>query len=249
MEAVQRLRDLYSCVCKIRISGAIDHKLVAKVTRELESTRWSSVKALALVVNSPGGSAAQSSILRQRIQNFGLQHGCPVLAFTEDMAASGGYYVLTAGEELFVTPGSLIGSIGARFNLFGLKDFATKQGVERRSWSTSTVSFEDRVDPLREIKPEVVKWAQGLLADTHTEFKEVVTQARKHKLSPDAKFLEENVFNADVFQADKALELGLVDSIGYVTDVLKERFPKYRVVDLSKPSTREIIAQRLRTQY
>mmetsp|Transcript_22764 Transcript_22764/g.40947 ORF Transcript_22764/g.40947 Transcript_22764/m.40947 type:complete len:250 (-) Transcript_22764:24-773(-) len=249
MEAVQRLRDLLSCVCKIRISGTIDHKLVTKITKELESSRWRSVKALAIVVNSPGGSAAQSSILKQRIQAFGKIHNCEILAFTEDLAASGGYYALTAGKELFVNPGSLVGSIGALYNLFGLKDLAAKYGVERRSWSTSPSSLEERVDPLREIKPEVVKWVQSILAETHAEFKESVKQSRQQKLASDPKVLDETVFNADVFQAAKAIELGLVDSYGDVNEVLKARFPQYRVVDLSKPSRRELLMKGLKSQY
>jgi signal peptide peptidase SppA len=245
MEVVQRLKDLLSVVCKVRVSGAIDSALVMKVTKELESVKWRKVQALAIVVNSPGGSAAQSSILRQRVQAFGAKFHCPVFAFAEDIAASGGYYVMTAAQELFVTPGSLVGSIGAVTRLLSVKDFATRQGIERRSWSTSAFSLEDRVDPLREIRPEVVKWAQRVLEETHLEFKTVVQAARKDKLLEDAKQLEEKVFNADVFQASQALELGLVDRYGYVDEVLKQRFPQYKVIDLSKTSPRQVLKQRL----
>mmetsp|Transcript_9649 Transcript_9649/g.14374 ORF Transcript_9649/g.14374 Transcript_9649/m.14374 type:complete len:245 (+) Transcript_9649:6-740(+) len=232
MEGLQRLKELRKAVFKVKISGVITSKTLNKLNKDLKKETWRQPVALALVVNSPGGSAAQSSLLRQRLMAYSTQHKVPIYTFAEDIAASGGYYVMLAGEELYVSQPSLVGSIGARLNFVGLKDLAAKYGIERRSWSTSPLALEERLDPLRDLSSEAEKWVKSMLEQTHNEFKEVVEESRGEKLRGKT----EELFSGDVFTAERALEMGLVDKLGECDQVMKEMFPEYKIVELSKES-------------
>lgn len=241
MDAIKRFSDLRNAVFKIRVSGVITGKTLAQLNRDLSKKSLRHPVALAVVVNSPGGSAVQSSLIRQRIITYGKHHNIPVYAFAEDVAASGGYYVMTAASELYTTPGSLIGSIGARFSLFGLKGLAAKYGIERRSWATSPLDIDERIDPLKDLKPETQKWLSGLVHETSEEFKRVVEDARKSKITVEATKRDELLYNGDVFTASDALKHGLVDKYGVVDEIIKELFPKHSIIDLSKRNQMEKI--------
>ncbi|CAG9322796.1 unnamed protein product [Blepharisma stoltei] len=243
MEAIKKITDLRKAVFKIRISGAITGKTLDKLNKELQTQSWRSPVALAVVVNSPGGSAAQSSLIRQRLLAFSKHHHIPIYAFAEDLAASGGYYVMSAGNELYATPGSIIGSIGAIFNLFGIKGLAAKYGIERRSWATSPLDLDERIDPLKELKPDTLKWLEGLVKETKNEFTAVVDEARKERIKVENAKKEEILYNGDVFTADESIKHGLIDKLGVCDEVMKEIFPKYQILDLSKSSKIQRIYQ------
>ncbi|CAG9325200.1 unnamed protein product [Blepharisma stoltei] len=236
MEAFKRFLDLRNAVFKIRISGCITEKTLEKLNKDLKKKAWRRPVALAVVVNSPGGSAAQSSLIRQRLLTFSKQHNIPVFAFAEDLAASGGYYVMSAANEIYATPASLIGSIGARFSLFGIKGLANKYGIERRSWASSPLDLNERIDPLKELKPETQKWLVGLVQDTGVEFKKVVEEARRGKIKVEEAKRDEALYNGDLFTAGESLKYGLIDNYGVCDEIMKEMFPNYQVVDLSKVS-------------
>ncbi|CAG9327715.1 unnamed protein product [Blepharisma stoltei] len=243
MEAIKRISDLRKAVFKIRISGCISEKTLEKLNKDLQRKRWRSPVALAIVVNSPGGSAAQSSLIRQRLLAFSKHHHIPVYAFAEDLAASGGYYVMSAANELYATPASLIGSIGARFSLFGIKGLAAKYGIERRSWATSPLDLQERVDPLKELKPDTQKWLAGLVQETGEEFKNVIEESRKGKIKVENAKKDEVLYNGDIFTADESVKHGLIDKFGVCDEVMKEIFPKYEILDLSKVSKIQRIYQ------
>jgi signal peptide peptidase SppA len=246
MEVLQRLNDMRLTVYKVRIAGTISARTLYKLTRDLRKISSLRVPvALAVVVNSPGGSAVESSLIRQRLLTFSQKHKIPIYTFAECMAASGGYYVMTAGQELYISRSSLVGSIGALFSFINLKEFAAKHGVERRAWASSPHALDERLDPLREIKPETQAWLQDLLEDTHSEFKNVVEQARFGKLRTEDPKLREELFSGDLFTGEKAMELGLVDKIGHCDQVMQSIFPKARIVDLSKESPMDRVRERM----
>ena len=229
-------------VIKLHISGIITGKTLEKVTKDLSKTSFLTPLALALVINSPGGSAAHSSLIYHRIQSFGLLHKIPILSFAEDVAASGGYYIMCAGEGLYASsPLSLIGSIGAMSSFITMKDLINRYGIERRSWASSPKNIAARLDPLSDVSEETKDWMQGMLTETNREFQRVVTQRRGEKITVAVERRNEEVFNGDVFSAEKAGGLGLIDGVARCDDVLRERFPKARIAEVSKEGRLEKI--------
>ena len=171
-------------VFKLRISGVIRGDTLEKVTRDLSKKSFLKPSALAVVVNSPGGSAAHSSLIYNRLVYFAKAHKIPILTFAEDVAASGGYYIMCAGEKLYASsPLSLIGSIGARSTFIGIKGLLGKYGIERRSWASSEYDIHKRLDPLAELSEESKQWMQNMLSETGAEFQRIVVDNRKDKLT------------------------------------------------------------------
>ncbi len=175
--------------------------------------------AVALVVNSPGGSPVQSNLIGQLIEDLRAKHKVPVISFAEDVAASGGYWLLCGGEEIFADKASIVGSIGVVSGGFGVHELAKKWGVERRL-HTAGVS-KARLDPFLPARPEDVAHLQETLGEIHEVFKAHVTSRRGSKIAPENK---EVVFSGDFFTGQKGVELGLVDGIGSLHQVAKEKF-------------------------
>jgi serine protease SohB len=232
-------------VYKLRISGVINGKTLEKVRKDLLKYPYYKPVALLVVVNSPGGSAAHSSLIYNRLVAFGKEHKIPIYSFAEDVAASGGYYAMCAGTSLYASsPLSLVGSIGAVSSFFSIKELINKYGIERRSWASSEHDLAFRFDPLKELNPDAKAWMQNMLYDTNLEFKNIVSYAREGKIKvPDDK-KDELLFNGDVFNATKALELGLIDGQADCDDILDREFPSFKVVDVSRETRIEKIMRR-----
>ncbi|QDY70305.1 S49 family peptidase [Qingshengfaniella alkalisoli] len=173
--------------------------------------------AVALSINSPGGSPVQSSLIAARIRRMAEEKNIPVIAFVEDVAASGGYWLATAADEIFVDGCSIVGSIGVISAGFGAHEFITRHGIERRVHTAG--KSKSILDPFRPEKPEDIERLNTILADMHDRFKEQVTKRRGAKLSK-----AEELFDGSFWLGGKALELGLVDSVGHLQPVMKERF-------------------------
>lgn len=223
-----------SAVFKLRISGVINSKTLSKLHRDLSKWTLHSPLMLAVTVNSPGGSAAISSIIRKYLRCYSLKHSIPVYTFAEDLATSGGYYIMTAGDTLYANPTSLIGSIGAQFNTFLLKDLAEKYGVERRSWASNEYVLDYALDPLGEIGEKARGMIGEMLGASTAEFVGVVEESRGGKLRVPSEKRGELIYNGDVFSAGQAAEIGLVDRIGNCDDFISEVYSGKRVIDLSK---------------
>lgn len=178
------------------------------------------LKAVALLINSPGGSPVQAALIVQRIRDLAREKDVPVLAFAEDVAGSGGYMLALAGDEIFAHEASLIGSIGVVSGGFGFAEAIGRLGIERRLHTAG--ESKARLDPFAPEKPEDVAWLLGLQAEIHEWFKELVRERRGRRLKADAPGL----FSGDVWLGRKALELGLVDGIGDARTVLRARFGK-----------------------
>lgn len=176
-------------------------------------------KAVALQINSPGGSPVQSSLIAARIRRLSEEKDIPVIAFVEDVAASGGYWLACAADEIYVDRGSIVGSIGVISAGFGLDKVIANYGVERRVHTAG--DSKSMLDPFKPENPADVARLEGWLGDLHEFFKDHVKARRGEKLS-DAPGL----FQGEVWVGDKAVEQGLADGIGHLVPMMKERFGK-----------------------
>ncbi|GEL16449.1 S49 family peptidase [Pseudonocardia asaccharolytica] len=186
--------------------------------------------AVALQINSPGGSATQSALVADRIRGLAVEHDVPVLAFCEDVAASGGYWLACAADEIYAHATSLVGSIGVVTQSFGLEGLLQRVGVERRLYTAG--EWKSRLDPFLPEKPEDVEWLRGLQGQLHEMFQQWVIERRGDRLKTGA-----DLFTGDVWTGAKAVELGLVDGLGTPQAVLAERFPDAEIttVEARKP--------------
>ena len=187
--------------------------------------------AVVLEINSPGGSPVQSSLIGARIRRLAEEKEVPVIAFVEDVAASGGYWLAAAADEIYADESSVVGSIGVISASFGAHEFLAKQGIERRVYTAG--KSKSMLDPFRPENPEDVARLKGLLEDIHQNFKDHVTARRNGKLPED-----QDLFTGEVWLARRATELGLIDGIGHLKPMMKERFGdkvKFRRYGVRKP--------------
>jgi serine protease SohB len=172
--------------------------------------------ALALVINSPGGSAVQSSLIAARIRRQADEKGIPVHAFVEDIAASGGYWLACAGDHIWVDDSSILGSIGVIFASFGFTELMAKQGVERRVVTAG--KSKSLADPFLPQKPADVARLKALQEPIHAAFIAHVKARRGARLAAG------DLFNADVWVGQGAVDLGLADGIAHLVPKMKEIF-------------------------
>ncbi len=203
---LQTLKNSRLAVFSLRISGVISSNTLKQVNAQLARYSLYRPAALAVIVNSPGGAAASSHLLAKRLQAYAQQHAVPMYGFAEGLAASGGYMVLSACKEIYVNPGSLLGSVGARMDLLNFKQMALKYGIERRTWASSPQDVHLRVDLLSDLTPDTKKWLSGMLEETHQDFKREVQTARSaHMRSVKP---EDAVLNGEVYIGQKAIDMG-----------------------------------------
>jgi signal peptide peptidase SppA len=187
--------------------------------------------AVALAINSPGGSAVQSALIARRIRALADEHDVPVFAFAEDVAASGGYWLATAADEIYADQGSIIGSIGVVSSAFGFPEVLKRAGVERRLHAAG--EFKGSLDPFSEQRREDVAHLKAFLDEIHEYFRKQVRERRQGKLKAD----EATLFSGRWWSGGKALELGLIDGLGDVRTILRKRYGnnvKLKVVGESK---------------
>lgn len=173
--------------------------------------------AVAILVNSPGGSPVQSRLIHQRIRDLAAEKKKTVLVFVEDVAASGGYMIACAGDEIIADPSSIVGSIGVVSGGFGFVDMIHKLGIERRVHSTG--ENKARLDPFQPERPEDIAHLLALQAEVHATFIDLVKESRGTRLADDP-----DLFTGQFWSGKRGLTLGLVDSLGDLRSVLRERF-------------------------
>lgn len=179
--------------------------------------------AVALLVNSPGGSPTQSALVADRIRGLAQERNVPVLAFCEDVAASGGYWLACAADEIYAHATSLVGSIGVVSQGFGLDGLIERFGVQRRLYTAG--ESKSRLDPFLPERPEDVEWLRDLQDQLHEMFRDWVVSRRGARLEPGA-----DLFTGEVWTGARAVERGLVDGLGTARGVLTERFPDAELV-------------------
>ena len=220
-----RFRKSQPLVHVVRLHGAIGvgsplkPPLTAKdLDPLLERAFRKGLAAVALQVNSPGGSPVQSALIYSRIRSLADEFKVPVFVFCEDVAASGGYWLACAGDEIYADESSVVGSIGVISAGFGFVETISKLGIERRVHTSG--ENKSILDPFQPQKQEDVDRLLSLQADVHGAFKALVRARRGTKLRGQ----EAELFSGAFWAGRKALELGLIDGIGHMHDVLKKKF-------------------------
>jgi len=185
------------------------------------------LKAVALAISSPGGAPTQSALVADRIRGLAAEKDVPVIAFCEDVAASGGYWLACAADEIVAHPTSLVGSIGVVSGGFGLHEAIAKYGIERRLHTAG--ENKARLDPFLPEQAEDVAWLRGELDELHRLFTGWVRERRGTRLTGD----EATVFSGEVWTGARALELGLIDGLGTLRGVLAERWPDAKIAPVT----------------
>jgi len=222
----RRLRGDIPIVPVVRLTGIIGIStplrpglMLASLARQLERAfAVRHARAVALVINSPGGSAVQSRLIYLRIRALAAEKKLPVIAFAEDVAASGGYMVACAADEIICDPSSIVGSIGVVGGTFGFSRLLEKLGVERRLYTSG--ERKAMLDPFLPEKPEDVERLKAIQREIHEDFIALVKESRGARLTGP----ENDLFSGEYWTGRTALALGLADGLGDVRAVLRERF-------------------------
>jgi len=175
-------------------------------------------KVIAITINSPGGSPVQSHLIYKFIRAQAKKNKKKVMVFAEDVAASGGYLIACAGDEIYANSSSIIGSIGVIYSSFGFTELIKKIGVERRVHTAG--KNKSSLDPFQEEKSEDIERLKNIQLDLHKDFIKVVEESRGVKLKTDGIEL----FSGEFWAGSKAKELGLIDGLGNANEILKEKF-------------------------
>lgn len=198
------------------------------LTRAFDHDR---LKAVALLINSPGGAPTQSGLVAERIRQLAdTKKNVPVLAFCEDVAASGGYWLACAADEIYAHRTSMVGSIGVISGGFGFTGLLERFGIERRLHTAG--ENKSRLDPFSPEKPEDVEWLKKMHTQLHQLFVDWVTERRGDRLTR-----SEDLFTGDVWLGQQAKELGLIDDVGNLREVVGKRFPDadIKIAEPKKP--------------
>ena len=194
--------------------------------------------AVALLINSPGGSPVQSRLIHERIRALAVEKEKTVLAFCEDVAASGGYFLAVAGDEIFVDPATIIGSIGVINASFGFTEAMDKLGVERRVKTAGKSKLI--ADPFSPETDQQKKRMERLLNSVHAQFIDLVKARRGDTLKPQK---GEELFDGSVFTGTEAIENGIADEIGDLRTVLKARFGKDTRTKVFSPASQNPLSR------
>jgi signal peptide peptidase SppA len=221
-----RFRSDIPVVPVVRLAGVIGvvtplrpGLLLSSVARTLERAfSMRNVPAVALIINSPGGSPAQSNLICRRIRQLAEEKKIPVIAFIEDVGASGGYMLACAADEIVCDQHSIVGSIGVVGGSFGFPKLMEKLGIERRLYSSGDRKV--MLDPFEPEKPDDVKRLKAIQKEIHEHFIALVKERRGAKL----KGSDKTLFSGEFWTAEKAIALGLADSIGDLRSFLRARY-------------------------
>jgi signal peptide peptidase SppA len=233
-----RLRRGAAVVPVVRLSGLIGAvtplrpgMTLAGIARTLERAfSMKHAKAVALVINSPGGSPVQSHLIYRRIRELAVENNRPVIAFAEDVAASGGYMIACAADEIICDPSSIVGSIGVVGGSFGFVRLMDKLGIERRLYTSG--ENKAMLDPFLPEKPEDVERLKAIQQEIHEGFIDLVKGSRGARL----KGPEKTLFSGEYWTGSTAIELGLADGIGDLRTTLRARFGDDVVTPLVSPA-------------
>src|SRR6201997_2023631 len=234
-----RLRRGVVVVPVVRLSGLIGSVTplrqgmsLAGIARTLERAfSVKNAKAIALVINSPGGSPVQSRQIYLRIRQLASEKKLPVLVFVEDVAASGGYMIACAGDEIFCDPSSILGSIGVVGGSFGLTELIKKVGVERRLYTAG--SHKAMLHPLLPEDPDDVARLKAIQREIHAIFIALVKESRGARL----KGADDTLFTGEYWAGERSVSLGLADAIGDLRSTLRSRYGEKVLTPVIAPAS------------
>lgn len=214
--AVLRLNGVIGAVSNFR-SGLSITDLAEPIE---EAFKMKNAKAVALIINSPGGSPVQSSLIFKRIRALAVEKELPVYAFVEDVAASGGYMLACAADEVYADESSIVGSIGVISSGFGFTGLIEKVGIERRVHTSG--ENKSSLDPFVKENPEDVQRLLDLQSEVHENFKQLVRTSRGDRLKEGDG--QTKLFTGEFWAGAKGVELGLIDGIGDIRATMREKF-------------------------
>jgi signal peptide peptidase SppA len=234
-----RFRPGTAVVPVVRLSGVIGAVTplrpgmslagVARVLERAFSVR--NAKAVALVINSPGGSPVQSRQIYLRIKQLAAEKKLPVLVFVEDVAASGGYMIACAGDEIFCDPSSILGSVGVVGGSFGFQEAIKRLGIERRLYTAG--AHKAMLDPFLPENPDDVAKLKALQREIHQIFIALVKESRGARL----KGADDTLFTGEYWAGESSIALGLADGIGDIRSTLRARYgEKVRTPVIAQPT-------------
>src|SRR6201992_3323503 len=235
----ERLRPGKVVVPVVRLSGVIGAVTplrpgmsLAGVAKTLEKAfATKNAKAVALVINSPGGSPVQSRQIYLRIRQLAAEKKLPVLVFVEDIAASGGYMLACAGDEIFCDPSSILGSIGVVGGSFGLTELIRKIGIERRLYTAG--EHKAMLDPFLPEDPDDVARVKAIQREIHDIFISLVKQSRGARL----KGADDMLFTGEYWAGQTSVSLGLADALGALRAALRARYGEKVQTPLIAPAS------------
>jgi len=234
-----RFRRGTAVVPVVRLSGVIGAvtplrpgMTLAALARLLERAfSFRNAKAVALLINSPGGSPVQSRQIYLRIRQLSAEKQIPVLAFVEDVAASGGYMIACAADEIFCDPSSILGSIGVVGGSFGLQELIRKIGVERRLYTAG--EHKAMLDPFLPENPDDVARLKAIQREIHAIFIQLVKKSRGARL----KGADDVLFTGEYWAGETAVSLGLADAVGDLRSTLRARYGEKVLTPLIAPAS------------
>ena len=234
-----RFRRGAAVVPVVRLSGVIGAvtplrpgMTLAGVAKMLERAfAMKNAKAVALLINSPGGSPVQSRQIYLRIRQLAAEKKLPVLVFVEDVAASGGYMIACAGDEIFCDPSSILGSIGVVGGSFGMTELIKKIGVERRLYTAG--SHKAMLDPFLPENPDDVARLKAIQREIHAIFIALVKQSRGARL----KGADDELFTGEYWAGETSVSLGLADAIGDLRSTLRARYGEKVLTPVIAPAS------------
>ena len=188
---------------------------------------------IAISINSPGGSPVQSHLIHDYIRQLAKKNKKKIIIFAEDVAASGGYLIACAGDEIYANSSSIIGSIGVISASFGFQDAIKKIGIQRRVYTAG--KNKSTLDPFKEEKQEDIERIKKLQLELHSDFINLVKKSRRDKLVDPEK---NNIFTGEFWSGSASLKLGLIDGIGNAEQILREKFGEnISIKKLEKPKS------------
>ncbi|MEE8279231.1 MAG: S49 family peptidase [Alphaproteobacteria bacterium] len=240
---VQRFKEPPPVVAVLRLAGVIGGigpirrglSLASQAQLIERAFKVPRLEAVALTINSPGGSPVQSALIAGRIRALAEEKNIPVVAFAEDVAASGGYWLACAADEIFAHESSIVGSIGVISAGFGFSALLERLGVERRVHTAG--ERKAMLDPFRSEDPKDVARLEAIQTDVHESFQDFVRQRRGERLTGE----EADVFSGEFWTGRRALEMGLVDGLGDLRQVMRERYGekvRLRLIEGARPRWR-----------
>jgi signal peptide peptidase SppA len=225
---VVRLSGIIGAVSPLR-QGGMTLASVAKMLERAFSMK--NAKAVAILINSPGGSPVQSRQIYLRIRQLAAEKKLPVLVFVEDVAASGGYMIACAGDEIFCDPSSILGSIGVVGGSFGMTELIKKIGIERRLYTAG--SHKAMLDPFLPENPDDVERLKSIQREIHATFIALVKQSRGARL----KGAEDVLFTGEYWAGESSVSLGLADGIGDLRSTVRARYGEKVLTPVIAPAS------------
>jgi signal peptide peptidase SppA len=225
--AVLRLNGVIGQIGPVRRGGLTLADQAETIQKAFELPR---VKAVAVAINSPGGSPVQSALIAGRLRALAEEHEVPVYAFCEDVAASGGYWLACAADEVYANGASIVGSIGVISASFGFPALLAKLGIERRVYTAG--ERKAQLDPFSPEDENDVRHLKTLQVDLHAQFIDYVKSRRGDRLNGD----EKSLFSGDFWSGRQALDLGLIDGIADLRGKMREKYgEKVRLRMIAQP--------------